>query len=68
MIVTLSKDTVKIEREQDVVLLRNRTREIAVRARMGLVNQTKLITAASELVCSFSRCCSLKQQTSTTYL
>ena len=39
-----------IMREQDVVPFRNRVREYAVRIKMGLVNQTKLITAASELV------------------
>lgn len=39
-----------IEREQDVVLFRNRVKEYAVKIGMGLVNQTKLITAASELV------------------
>jgi serine/threonine-protein kinase RsbT len=33
-----------------VVPFRNRVREYAVRIKMGLVNQTKLITAASELV------------------
>ncbi len=40
----------EIVREQDVVPFRNRVREYAVRIKMGLVNQTKLITAASELV------------------
>jgi serine/threonine-protein kinase RsbT len=40
----------KIEREQDVVPFRNRVREYAVKIGMSLVNQTKLITAASELV------------------
>ncbi len=39
-----------VVKEQDVVPFRNRVREYAVRIRMGLVNQTKLITAASELV------------------
>ena len=39
-----------IEREQDVVPFRNRVREYAVKIGMSLVNQTKLITAASELV------------------
>jgi serine/threonine-protein kinase RsbT len=39
-----------VEREQDVVPFRNRVKEQAVKIRMGLVNQTKLITAASELV------------------
>ena len=40
----------EVSREQDVVLFRNRVKEHAVRTKMGLVNQTKLITAASELV------------------
>lgn len=39
-----------VDREQDVVPFRNRVKEQAVKIRMGLVNQTKLITAASELV------------------
>jgi len=39
-----------IVREQDVVPFRNRVKEYAVKIGMGLVNQTKLITAASELV------------------
>jgi serine/threonine-protein kinase RsbT len=39
-----------VVREQDVVPFRNRVREYAVKIKMGLVNQTKLITAASELV------------------
>ena len=46
----LSKDKVPIEKELDVVLFRNRVKEYAVKIGMGLVNQTKLITAASELV------------------
>lgn len=50
MILTLSKDMVVIKREQDVILFRNRVKEFAVKIKMGLVNQTKLITAASELV------------------
>ena len=50
MILSLSKDEMVIVREQDVVPFRNRVREYAVRIKMGLVNQTKLITAASELV------------------
>lgn len=40
----------EIEKEQDVVSFRNRVREFAVKIGMSLVNQTKLITAASELV------------------
>jgi serine/threonine-protein kinase RsbT len=38
-----------ITREQDMVPFRNRVKEAAVKIGMGLVNQTKLITAASEL-------------------
>jgi serine/threonine-protein kinase RsbT len=45
-----NKDSIHIFKEQDVVLLRNRVKEFAVKLGMGLVNQTKLITAASELV------------------
>jgi serine/threonine-protein kinase RsbT len=50
MIISLSKDEMAVVREQDVVPFRNRVREYAVKIKMGLVNQTKLITAASELV------------------
>ncbi|MGB8192442.1 MAG: anti-sigma regulatory factor [Chitinophagaceae bacterium] len=50
MKIVLSKDTMKIEKEQDVVPFRNRVKEYAVKIGMSLVNQTKLITAASELV------------------
>lgn len=51
MIVTvLNKDRMAVVREQDVVLFRNRVKEYATKIGMGLVNQTKLITAASELV------------------
>lgn len=39
-----------IVKEQDVVPFRNRVKEYAVKMGMSLVNQTKLITAASELV------------------
>ena len=50
MILSLSKDLVVINKEQDVILFRNRVKEYAQKIKMGLVNQTKLITAASELV------------------
>lgn len=50
MIIVLNKETMTIVKEQDVVLFRNRVKEYAVKIGMGLVNQTKLITAASELV------------------
>jgi serine/threonine-protein kinase RsbT len=50
MIIVLNKDDMPIQKEQDVVLFRNRVRENAVKIGMGILNQTKLITAASELV------------------
>ena len=46
----LNKDKLSILKEQDVVAFRNRVKEFATKIGMGLVNQTKLITAASELV------------------
>lgn len=49
-ILTLNKDLMPVVREQDVVPFRSRVKEYAVKIKMGLVNQTKLITAASELV------------------
>jgi serine/threonine-protein kinase RsbT len=48
-ILVLSKDQLPIIKEQDVVPFRNRVKEYAVKMGMGIVNQTKLITAASEL-------------------
>jgi serine/threonine-protein kinase RsbT len=50
MIVILNKDAMSVYREQDVVPFRNRLKEYAVRIGMSLLNQTKVITAASELV------------------
>ena len=50
MKIVLNKDIMRIEKEQDVVPFRNRVKEFAVKIGMSLVNQTKLITAASELV------------------
>ena len=50
MKLVLNKDKMQIEKEQDVVPFRNRVKEYAVKIGMSLVNQTKLITAASELV------------------
>jgi serine/threonine-protein kinase RsbT len=49
-IISLNKDVMCVDREVDVVPFRNRVKEQATKIRMGLVNQTKLITAASELV------------------
>jgi serine/threonine-protein kinase RsbT len=46
----LSKEAIAISKEQDVILFRNRVREMATRIGMGIVNQTMLLTAASELV------------------
>ncbi|WP_018478468.1 anti-sigma regulatory factor [Pontibacter roseus] len=46
----MTKDTMEIVREQDVVPFRNRVREFSTKIGMSVVNQTKLITAASELV------------------
>lgn len=48
--IVITKDTMEIIREQDVVPFRNRVKEFSVKIGMSLVNQTKLITAASELV------------------
>ena len=48
--IVLNKETIKIETEQDAVFLRKRVTEYAAKIGMGLVNQTKLLTAASELV------------------
>jgi serine/threonine-protein kinase RsbT len=47
--VTLNKEVMTIIREKDVIPFRNRLKEHAVKIGMGLVNQTKIITAASEL-------------------
>ena len=46
---------IKVSQEQDVVFLKNRVKEVAVKIKMGLVNQTRLITAASELVRNMMR-------------
>lgn len=47
--ITLNKEVMVIAREVDVIPFRNRLKECAVKVGMSLVNQTKLITAASEL-------------------
>lgn len=49
-IMTLTKGTMMVSKEQDVVPFRNSVREYAVKIRMGLLNQTKLLTACSEMV------------------
>src|SRR6476660_7863615 len=50
MTLVLNKDVMRIVKEQDVVPFRNRVKEYAVKMGMTILNQTKLITAASELV------------------
>ena len=50
MMVTLNRDVMSIVKEQDVIPFRNRLKEYAVKVGMSLVNQTKIVTAASELV------------------
>jgi serine/threonine-protein kinase RsbT len=47
--VILNKEKMAIVREIDVIPFRNRVKEYAVKIGMSLVNQTKIITAASEL-------------------
>jgi serine/threonine-protein kinase RsbT len=49
MMVTLNKEVMSITREVDVIPFRNRLKEYAIKVGMSLVNQTKIITAASEL-------------------
>ena len=46
----LNKEVMTIQKEQDVVPFRNRVKEYAAKIGMSLLNQTKLITSASELV------------------
>jgi serine/threonine-protein kinase RsbT len=46
---TLIKEKMPLFKEQDMVVFRSRLREFTVKIGMGMVIQTKLITAASEL-------------------
>jgi serine/threonine-protein kinase RsbT len=50
MISVITKQSMLIQQDQDVVPFRNRVQDCAVKLKMGIVNRTKLITAASELV------------------
>jgi len=50
MTAPLTKLTMKVTIEQDVVPFKSKVKEYAESIKMGLLNQTKLITAASELV------------------
>lgn len=45
----VSTETVAIVSEPDIVIVRRRTREAAAEIGLSLVDQTKLVTAASEL-------------------
>jgi serine/threonine-protein kinase RsbT len=42
-------DTIPVTSESDIVLVRRRVREVASQVGLSLVDQTKLVTAASEL-------------------
>lgn len=48
--IVINQETISIKTDQDTVFLRNRVSEYAGKIKMGLVNQTKLLTASSELV------------------
>ncbi len=48
--ITLNKEKIPITVEQDVVFFRQRLKEHATKIGMSVLNQTKLITASSELV------------------
>lgn len=50
MITTTNREEIPVVKEQDVVPLRNRVKEYGVKIGMSILNQTKLITATSELV------------------
>ena len=43
------KDILPLKRETDIVLIRQRVRQSAETAKLGLVSQTKIVTAASEI-------------------
>ena len=45
----LKQDSIPLRSQDDVVLARQRTRTFAVQAGLNLVDQTKVVTAASEL-------------------
>ncbi len=47
--VVISSETVPVQSEPDVVIVRRRVRETAGQLGLSLVDQTKIITAASEL-------------------
>jgi serine/threonine-protein kinase RsbT len=47
--ITLNKESMSVLREIDVIPMRNRLKEYAVKIGMSPLNQTKIMTAASEL-------------------
>jgi serine/threonine-protein kinase RsbT len=42
-------ETLALKQETDIVIIRQRVRKAAEEARLGLVSQTKIVTAASEI-------------------
>lgn len=42
-------ETLPLKQETDIVIIRQRVRKAAEEARLGLVSQTKIVTAASEI-------------------
>ena len=50
MTTILNRQDFLIIRDQDMIPFRNQVKEAAIKVGMGILNQTKLITAASELV------------------
>src|ERR1700733_14433873 len=48
--IVVNKEIITVNKEHDVVFLRNRVSQYADKIQMGLLNKTKLLTAASELV------------------
>jgi len=49
MPMNMIKESLAIQQERDLVYCRNRVKEVSVKIGMGIVNQTKLITATSEI-------------------
>lgn len=47
--IVLQEEVISVSTEQDTIMVRKRIQEMAVKVGLGLVDQTKLITAASEL-------------------
>lgn len=47
--IVLNKEIIPLQKEHDTVFIRNRISQYADKIQMGLVNKTKLLTAASEL-------------------